>query len=61
VNFNAAPWAELEVDGRTLGPTPIGNVKLGAGQHRVRARFPDGRVVERKIQVDERQKRFEIR
>jgi hypothetical protein len=61
VNFNAAPWAEIEVDGREFGPTPVGNVRLTAGSHRVVARFPDGRVLERKIQVDERRTRFEIR
>lgn len=61
VNFNAAPWANLEVDGRKVGPTPIGNVRLAAGKHRVRATFPDGRVVERSIRVDERRKRFQIR
>ncbi len=61
VNFNAAPWAELEVDGRDLGPTPLGKVPLAAGSHVVRATFPDGRVVRRTIQVDERRRRFEIR
>ena len=61
VNFNAAPWAELEVDGRKLGPTPIGNVRIAAGHHRVRATFPDGRGVEQRIRVDERRRRFQIR
>jgi hypothetical protein len=61
VNFNADPWAELEVDYRKLGPTPLGNVRLSAGHHRVRATFPDGRVVVRRIRVDETKTRFQIR
>lgn len=52
VDFNAVPWAELEVDGRSIGPTPVGRVPLAPGPHQVRARFPDGRVVEREIEVD---------
>jgi hypothetical protein len=60
VNFNATPWADLQIDGRGVGPTPLAGVQLTPGEHRVVARFPDGRVVERKIRVDALENRFRI-
>jgi hypothetical protein len=35
VNINAAPWADVVVDGKPLGPTPLGNVSLSVGSHDV--------------------------
>ena len=32
VNFNAAPWAEVWLDGRKIGETPIANMMLPLGQ-----------------------------
>lgn len=61
VNFNAVPWAELEIDGRRVGPTPIANLPLTEGTHEVRATFPNGRVVRESIRVDARRRRFQIR
>jgi hypothetical protein len=52
VSVNARPWARIEVDGREVGVTPLGNVPLEAGPHRFRAHLPDGRVVERTTDVD---------
>lgn len=60
VGFNARPWAELQVDGRSIGPTPIGNVRLTPGEHHLVATFPDGRRVERHIRVDALRNRFRI-
>jgi hypothetical protein len=60
VNFNAVPWADLEVDGRKIGPTPIANLRLTPGEHEVRASFPDGRIVNRSVHVDALQNRFRI-
>jgi type II secretory pathway predicted ATPase ExeA len=54
VQVNARPWALIQVDGVDLGPTPISGIPLLAGQHHVRARMPDGRVVERDVEVSER-------
>ncbi len=51
VQVNARPWANIEVDGVDLGPTPIAGIPLLGGQHRFRARLPDGRVVERMVDV----------
>ncbi|MDJ0848687.1 MAG: hypothetical protein QNK04_09940 [Myxococcota bacterium] len=52
VSINATPWARIEVDGRDLGITPLGGVRLSEGRHRFRAHLPDGRVVERTVDVD---------
>jgi general secretion pathway protein A len=53
VHINATPWARVEVDGRPLGVTPLGNVPLSPGQHAFRAELPDGRVLERLVDVSE--------
>jgi PEGA domain len=40
VNINAVPWAEVFVDGRAVGETPIGNLSLPIGPHEVVFRNP---------------------
>jgi PEGA domain-containing protein len=40
VNLNALPWAEAWVDGRRLGETPLGNLKLPIGEHEAIFRHP---------------------
>jgi serine/threonine protein kinase len=40
VNINAVPWAEVFVDGRAVGETPIGNLQLPIGPHEVVFRNP---------------------
>lgn len=37
---NAAPWAEIFVDGRSIGTTPLGAVPLAVGNHELIARHP---------------------
>jgi hypothetical protein len=51
VGINASPWAEIELDGEPLGPTPLGGVAVRAGGHRFRARMSDGRVIERQVEI----------
>ncbi len=46
-NINAKPWARIEIDGRNVGETPLGEFVLKEGPHSFRAYFPDGRVIER--------------
>jgi hypothetical protein len=41
VALNAAPWAEVWVDGDRVGETPIGNVTLPIGNHDVVFRHPE--------------------
>ncbi len=40
LSINATPWAEVSVDGRTLGETPIANVTLRAGSHEIAFKHP---------------------
>jgi len=40
ININAAPWAEVWIDGRRVGETPIGNLPISIGSHEVVFRHP---------------------
>ena len=40
VNLNAAPWAEVWIDGQRVGETPIGNLGVAIGPHEVVFRHP---------------------
>jgi PEGA domain len=40
INVNAAPWAEVFVDGKRVGETPIGNLPISIGPHEVIFRHP---------------------
>jgi type II secretory pathway predicted ATPase ExeA len=51
VSINATPWANIEIDGVDVGVTPIGTVPLLAGPHTFTAHMPDGRIVERVVEI----------
>ena len=53
MQVNARPWANIEVNGVDLGPTPLAGIPLLAGKHQFRARMPDGRVLDREIEINE--------
>jgi hypothetical protein len=40
LNVNAAPWAEVFIDGRRVGETPIGNLPISIGSHEIVFRHP---------------------
>jgi len=40
INLNASPWAEVWIDGRRAGETPIGNLPISIGPHEVVFRHP---------------------
>ena len=40
LSINATPWAEVSLDGRTLGETPIANVTTRAGSHELVFKHP---------------------
>ena len=40
INLNASPWAEVFIDGKSVGQTPIGNLPLTIGPHDVLFRNP---------------------
>jgi MSHA biogenesis protein MshM len=52
VNLNAVPWARVEIDGIDVGETPLAGVPLRPGPHAFRAHLPDGRIVERTVEID---------
>jgi hypothetical protein len=52
VNLNAYPWARIEIDGIEVGETPLAGVPLRPGPHAFRAHLPDGRTVERTVEID---------
>jgi len=41
VAINAQPWAEVEVEGRVIGETPLANLMLPIGVHQILFRHPD--------------------
>lgn len=40
LNINAVPWAEVLVDGKPVGETPIGNLPIALGEHEIVFRHP---------------------
>jgi hypothetical protein len=40
INLNATPWAEVWIDGKRIGETPIGNFPIAIGPHEVLFRNP---------------------
>ena len=41
MSFNAAPWAEVWVDGQQIGETPLANISVPVGNHDVLFRHPE--------------------
>jgi len=41
VHVNAIPWAEVWIDGKRIGETPIGNLPMEVGAHEVLFRHPE--------------------
>ena len=41
VSANARPWAEVLIDGRSIGQTPIANLSVSLGAHQIVFRHPD--------------------
>jgi hypothetical protein len=50
LNVNAVPWGEVSIDGRPLGPTPLG-VSVTPGRYRFEVRLADGQVLRREVDV----------
>jgi hypothetical protein len=40
VSINAVPWAQVWIDGRAVGETPLANVSVAAGEHDIVFRHP---------------------
>jgi hypothetical protein len=41
ISLNATPWAEVWIDGQSVGETPIGNLSLPIGTHELAFRHPE--------------------
>lgn len=41
ININAVPWAEVLIDGKPVGETPIGNLSIPLGEHEIVLRHPE--------------------
>jgi hypothetical protein len=41
LSVNAQPWAEVWIDGKRIGETPIGNLPLAIGNHDLMLRHPE--------------------
>jgi hypothetical protein len=50
VQVNARPWARIRIDGVDVGPTPLSR-PLTPGVYSFDAEFPDGRRVQKRIDV----------
>lgn len=51
VSVNALPWAEVLIDGRSVGTTPLANLPVAIGPHLVVLRHPQLGERKRNIQV----------
>ena len=40
ININAVPWAEVLINGKAVGETPIGNLSIPLGEHEIVFRHP---------------------
>jgi hypothetical protein len=40
IAVNALPWAEVFLDGKSIGTTPLGSVAVSVGNHELVARHP---------------------
>jgi serine/threonine protein kinase len=54
------PWAEVRVDGKLIGTTPLDRINVDAGSHTVSVRHPDYEILEKsiKVQPDQTEKLF---
>jgi serine/threonine-protein kinase len=52
LQFRVRPWAEVRVDGKNIGTTPIPPLTLGAGVHTIEFVHPDYKPVRRKVTLE---------
>ena len=51
ISINAAPWAEVEIDGKPAGETPLANLALPIGTHEITFRHPEHGVKKQTVIV----------
>ncbi|MEO1338143.1 MAG: PEGA domain-containing protein, partial [Myxococcota bacterium] len=53
VRVTVSPWAQVSIDGKTMGLTPLPRIGLLEGSHRIRLENPDiGRVHELTVRIE---------
>jgi serine/threonine-protein kinase len=52
LQFRIRPWAEVRVDGKTVGTTPFPPLTLGPGTHTIELVHPDYKPVRRKVTLE---------
>jgi PEGA domain len=55
LSVNALPWAEVWIDGRPSGTTPLGAIKVPIGTHEIRFRHPEFGDQTRQVMVTTRE------
>jgi len=51
LSLNANPWANVIIDGKTVGVSPVLDYELSAGQHTIIFRHPDFKPVQKTITI----------
>ena len=51
LRLHVVPWAEVSLDGRTLGTTPLRPLSLPPGSHTVRLQHPSYRPLHKKFDI----------
>ncbi len=51
ISINAAPWAEVDIDGKPAGETPLANLSLPVGTHEITFRHPEHGVKKQTVVV----------
>ena len=51
LSVTVKPWAEVTVDGKAIGKTPIRSVSLPPGEHVVMLNHPDYELLRRIVQI----------
>jgi hypothetical protein len=51
ISINAAPWAEVDIDGKPAGETPLANLSLPIGTHEITFRHPEHGVKKQTVVV----------
>jgi len=51
ISINAAPWAEVDIDGKPAGETPLANLSLPIGSHEITFRHPEHGVKKQTVVV----------
>ena len=41
LSVNAVPWADVWIDGTSVGQTPLANLAVGVGEHQIVFKHPD--------------------